>query len=113
MGTLLNSTDAKSQVCAILWSEEYKELISAHGYVNNQLTIWKYPQMTKVTELMGHQERVLNLTMSPDGTTVVSAGADETLRLWRCFPPDIQKRKAEAKHAAKGQSNSAMKMNIR
>lgn len=41
------------KVCAILWSKEYKELISSHGFALNQLTIWKYPAMTKVAELTG------------------------------------------------------------
>ena len=41
------------KVCALLWSSEYKELISSHGYALNQLTIWKYPAMTKVSELTG------------------------------------------------------------
>lgn len=36
--------------------------------------------MVKVAELMGHTERVLHLALSPDGSTLVSAGADETLR---------------------------------
>lgn len=41
--------------------------------------------MAKVAELTGHTSRVLHLAQSPDGTTVVSAAADETLRFWRCF----------------------------
>lgn len=51
----------------------------------NQLCLWKYPSMAKVAELTGHTSRVLHLAQSPDGTTVVSAAADETLRFWRCF----------------------------
>ena len=31
------------------------------------------------------QARVLHMARSPDGTTVVSAAADETLRFWRIF----------------------------
>ncbi|GFQ97760.1 cell division cycle protein 20 homolog [Trichonephila clavata] len=93
LGSSLNAIDAKSQVCAILWSKEYKELISGHGFANNELIIWKYPSMTKVCELTGHKARVLNLALSPDGTTVVSAGADETLRLWNCFASDPKKKK--------------------
>jgi len=92
-GSVLNSVDTKSQVCSILWSEEYKELISGHGFVNNQLIIWKYPTMTKVTELIGHQARVLNMAMSPDGTTIASVSADETLRLWKAFAVDPRKQK--------------------
>lgn len=37
------------KVCALLWSNTYKEIVSGHGYANNQLTIWKYPSLTKVS----------------------------------------------------------------
>lgn len=96
-GLLTNSVDTQSQVCALLWSEEYKELISAHGFAKHQLAIWKYPAMTTQCELEGHTERVLQLAMSPDCSTVISAAADETLRLWKCFAPDAQ-------HAKKNKS---------
>jgi len=94
-GTCLNSIDTHSQVCSILWSKEYKELVSSHGYAQNQLTVWKYPSMVKVTELTGHSCRVLHMAMSPDGQTVVSAAADETLRLWKCFAVDPVKKKSK------------------
>lgn len=92
-GSCVNSIDTKSQVCALLWSTNYKELISGHGFANNELVIWKYPGMTKVAELTGHTARVLHLAMSPDGSTVLSAGADETLRLWKCFVKNPTKSK--------------------
>ena len=41
--------------------------------------------MTKLCELTGHTARVLHLAQSPDGETVVSAAADETLRFWSIF----------------------------
>ena len=45
----------------------------------------------QIAELTGHAARVLHLVLSPDGTTVLSAGADETLRMWRCFVSDKKK----------------------
>ena len=52
--------------------------------------------MVKVTELTGHSCHVLHMAMSPDGLqTVVSATADETLRLWKCFATDPVKKKTK------------------
>jgi cell division cycle protein 20 (cofactor of APC complex) len=84
-GELLNSIDTGSQVCSLLWSSHEKELLSSHGFSKNQLCVWKYPSLQLVKELHGHTERVLHMTASPDGQTVCSAGADETLRFWKIF----------------------------
>ena len=46
--------------------------------------------MKKIAELRGHTSRVLHLALSPDGTTVASAAADETLRFWKVFEPTSQ-----------------------
>lgn len=111
-GMMLNSVDTKSQVCALMWSKNYRELISAHGFANNQLTIWKYPSMVKQAELTGHTSRVLQIAMSPDGSTVMSAAADETLRLWNCFAPDPNQAKKE-KSAGRSTEPSRLKQSIR
>ena len=81
----MNSVDTGSQVCALLWSPHHKELVSSHGFSQNQLVLWKYPTMTKLKEFTGHTARVLHLDQSPDGSSVVSAAADETLRFWDIF----------------------------
>ena len=84
-GAMLHSVDTGSQVCALLWSRHHKEIVSSHGFSQNQLCLWRYPSMTKLCELTGHTARVLHLAQSPDGETVVSAAADETLRFWSIF----------------------------
>jgi len=83
---IVQSVDTKSQVCSLVWSENCHELASCHGFPSNGVMVWKYPGMTKMADLNGHADRVLALAKSPDGTTMVSAGADETLQLWKCFP---------------------------
>lgn len=87
-GALVNSIDTGSQVCALQWSPFEKEILSSHGYAENQLCLWKYPTMAKMKEFKGHTARVLHLATSPDGSTVCSGGADETLRFWNIFGSD-------------------------
>ncbi|KAL0452830.1 UNVERIFIED_CONTAM: protein FIZZY-RELATED 3 [Sesamum latifolium] len=84
-GNQLNSVDTGSQVCNLAWSKNVNEIVSTHGYSQNQIMVWKYPSMSKVATLTGHSLRVLYLAMSPDGQTIVT-GAGETLRFWNVFP---------------------------
>jgi cell division cycle protein 20 (cofactor of APC complex) len=90
-GTILNSIDTGSQVCSLLWSRHQRELVSSHGFSENQLILWQYPTMTKVKEFKGHTSRVLNMEMGPSGQ-IVSAAADETLRFWDIFGPPPNRR---------------------
>ncbi|KAL8538713.1 hypothetical protein ACS0TY_000650 [Phlomoides rotata] len=93
-GACLNSVDTGSQVCALLWNKNEPELLSSHGFTQNQLTLWKYPSMVKMAELTGHTSRVLYMAQSPDGCTVASAAGDETLRFWNVFgTPQVAKPK--------------------
>jgi cell division cycle 20-like protein 1 (cofactor of APC complex) len=85
-GASLNKIDTGSQVCNLSWSQNCNELVSTHGYSLNQIVIWRYPSMSKVTTLTGHTYRVLYLSMSPDGSTIVTGAGDETLRFWQVFP---------------------------
>jgi len=52
--------------------------------------------MTRVAELTGHTQRVLHMALSADGTTVCSAGADETLRFWKVWDAAAKKTKTSA-----------------
>lgn len=95
-GRLLTSANTESQVTGVLWGAQERELVTAHGYSRNQLSLWKYPSMVKTADLEGHSGRLLGLAQSPDGSCVCSASADETLRFWRVFSPAVgEKRGAE------------------
>jgi cell division cycle protein 20 (cofactor of APC complex) len=101
---LLNSTYTGSQVCSLLWSRtgHHRELVTAHGFPNGQLSVWKYGtavtthatrsaseepcSLTKIKSLsVKDVGRTLNLEGSPDGRTVASVSDDEGIRLWTIF----------------------------
>lgn len=57
----MHSIDAGSQVCNIVWSKHSCELVSTHGYSQNQIIVWQYPSLQQVAKLSGHSYRVLYL----------------------------------------------------
>ncbi|CAF1118059.1 unnamed protein product [Didymodactylos carnosus] len=82
----LSVCDTGSQVCQLVWSKNSpNELASTHGFSQNQIVVWKYPTMQPLAKLFGHQQRVLYLSMSPDGESIVTGAGDETLRFWHVF----------------------------
>ena len=84
-GTLQNNVHTGSQVCNLLWLKNSNEIVSTHGYSKNQVVVWKYPSMQQIALLTGHTYRVLYLSLSPDGETIVTGAGDETLRFWNVF----------------------------
>ncbi|CAD0113071.1 unnamed protein product [Aureobasidium uvarum] len=82
---LLRTHDTGSQVCNLLFSTLTSELVSTHGFSQHAINIWKYPSMSQVVSLTGHTYRVLYLSMSPDGSVIVTGAGDETLRFWDAF----------------------------
>lgn len=104
-GEQLSCVKTGSQVTSVLWSLNRREnqLVSSHGFRSREateLTVWNYPSMTKLAELQTgtSSSRVLQLVQSPDGATVVSVAADETLRFWRVFSPADQPRRPQSCH---------------
>nr|CAD1831466.1 unnamed protein product [Ananas comosus var. bracteatus] len=105
-GKCTASIETSSQVCALEWNRHQKEILSAHGYDQNQLTLWSYPSMSRIADLKGHTSRVLHLSQSPDGTTVVSAAADESICFWKVFEPPCN-----SSRAANDGSDSILSLN--
>lgn len=77
-----------------MFAKHVNELVSTHGYSQNQINVWRYPSMKKIATLTGHSYRVLYLAASPDGQTLVTGAGDETLRFWNVFPPKKTKTQA-------------------
>jgi cell division cycle protein 20 (cofactor of APC complex) len=90
----LHAVDTGSQVSGLQWCPMQKELVSSHGYSQNSIRVWRWPQLVPVAELTGHRGRVLHLATSPDGSTAASAAADETLRFWKLASPGSESGRA-------------------
>lgn len=58
-GACINSITTESQVSQLCWSRHSscRELVSAHGFAQNQIIVWKYPSLKKLTELCAHEQR--------------------------------------------------------
>ena len=70
------------------------------------MVLYQYPSLRRMAELRGHDGRILHIAGNPDKTTVASVGADETLRLWKCFMPS---KESSTPHSAKKRTlNSAL-----
>lgn len=111
-GTLLHSADTGSQVSSVIWNAHNQELCSSHGFASNDLILWKYGQrsgLKKMKTLSEHTDRVLSMVPSPDGSKVLSVGADETLRFWDMFGEPSKKRQASLLSRMAG--NTTFEMN--
>ncbi|KAI8800018.1 quinon protein alcohol dehydrogenase-like superfamily [Cladochytrium replicatum] len=94
--------DTGSQVTSLVWSRQYKELLSSHGYPNNVLSLWHYTRLSKICDLSGHDRRILCTALSPDGQTVASCAADANLKLWLAFEKKAKAGGASAVGAGRG-----------
>jgi cell division cycle protein 20 (cofactor of APC complex) len=84
-GARVKSIDTGSQVTSIIWSKDFKELLSTHGFPNHNMTIWSYPTLNKIADIPAHESRILHSAISPDNQVVATAASDENLKFWRVF----------------------------
>lgn len=82
----IGSVDTKSQICNLKFSKNSQELVTTHGYSQNNVMVWRYPNLSQIGVLRGHTSRVLYLAVSPDCENIVTGAGDETLRFWKIFP---------------------------
>jgi len=82
---LMESIDTASQVCNIAFSRNSNEFVSTHGYSDNLILVWDADKMEVKASLKGHKDRVIYLSVGPDGEKVVTGAGDETIRFWDVF----------------------------
>lgn len=96
----IDSIDTSSQITSVIWSSTCKELVSSHGFQDNQLTVWNYPQMNRIIDLKCHKNRILSTAKSPDGEFIASVSPDDLLAIWKIFPGRIPEKIAKISYSA-------------
>jgi len=105
---MVDSIDTNSQVCNLIFSKNTSEFITTHGYSDNLIVLWKYPELEVVTTLKGHKDRVIYLSMSPDNNKIVTGAGDETVRFWEIFNVSDENSLEE-----KNKENKLFSLNVR
>ena len=75
--------EVESQVCNIKFMSKYKEMVTSHGYVENNICVWKVSGMNRISSFGKHDARVLHVALSPDEKVMASVSADENLKFWK------------------------------
>uniref|UniRef100_A0A5S6QE05 WD_REPEATS_REGION domain-containing protein n=1 Tax=Trichuris muris TaxID=70415 RepID=A0A5S6QE05_TRIMR len=84
-GICLKTKDTGAQVSGLLWSGYFNELATCNGLPSNRVVIWTYPYLNVLKRLKEHSNRILSMVMSPCGEYILTAGADESIRVWHVF----------------------------
>lgn len=89
-GECLENVDTGSQISSLIWSRHSHELLSSHGYERNHLALWAVSEggrhLCQAAEIEhAHESRILHMRLSPDGCTVATAAADESIKFWPLF----------------------------
>ncbi|KAL6120915.1 APCC activator protein CDH1 [Nucleospora cyclopteri] len=83
-GKEVKRVETDSQVCTLNYLSKYKELLTAHGFQQNDLKLWRATGGIKLIKSFGsHDSRILHTAVSPDECTLASLGADESLKFWK------------------------------
>ncbi|MCP5243332.1 MAG: AAA family ATPase [Burkholderiales bacterium] len=76
-------TGHEDAVTSIAFSPVDNTLIATGSY-DNTVRVWRYGRkdISEIIKFTGHQGPVNSVVFSPDGSQIVSAGVDETVRIW-------------------------------
>jgi len=73
---------AEEHLVALAFSPDSRLLATGAGFVESSIRIWDVATSREITRLEGHRTWVSSLIFWPDGQTLASSSADQTIRLW-------------------------------
>lgn len=72
----------RGSIQSFMYSPDGDTFATAGGWTDNVVQLWDAQTGAHIKALTGHTQRVNAIAYSPDGKTIVSGGADGTVRLW-------------------------------
>ena len=81
------------QVTAVCFDDTTQHVIT--GGIDNDIKVWNLQNEKLAMDLCGHTDTITDLSLSPDGSFVLSNSMDNTLRMWDIRPYAPQERCAK------------------
>lgn len=81
-GVTLAQLSDQGQLEYLAFSPDSQLLAAVAGYPNQVIQLWDVENQTQLKALEGHEGLIHDVSFSPDGTTIVSGGDDDVIRLW-------------------------------
>lgn len=72
----------EDSITSLAVSPDSKFIVTAAGFSDDQIKIWKAPDGTLQGTLKGHTAWISALAFSPDGNLLASGSADQSVRVW-------------------------------
>ena len=107
-GARTSSVKTNSQVTSLIWSPHSKELLSTHGFPNNDIIVWSYPSLERIYSVPAHDSRVLSSALSPDGCTVATGAPDENLKFWKIWEVKAAGKKDDGERDGHGRGKNTV-----
>jgi cell division cycle protein 20 (cofactor of APC complex) len=111
-GAEVSNASTNSQISSLHWSHHTTELVTTHGFAWVPRTTFSAPRkasilvhgvdtnnykLTAVSKTLDpYHGRISDSCMNPDYTRLMTAGGDQTVKVWRIFGEPKNKRKRES-----------------
>jgi WD40 repeat protein/serine/threonine protein kinase len=73
---------ASEGITVLAFSPDGRLLASGSGYANSAVQLWKIPSGDSAGSLAEHTAWISGLAFTPEGKTLITSSADQTIRVW-------------------------------